>query len=284
MSILDLRERLMPRLESPTSVPTAPVLVEEAVRYSETPPVLVVEGKERLTLTAPAMELLREQSDNLAMQMVNRLYMQLRGRFVEAEKANGNGAYWSAGDLETGLPTVAGGPLNWLHEERHVVGVLADATYVDREVAAAAGVGPHIAADATLWRWLYPQEALLVERAAQESKLWYSMECVAPQIECVGTHGCGAKMPYLDALRREGAACEHVVKREATRRFIDPIFQGGALILGGVKPGWANADVTLRREASALLEGGGDATATTSRLTDSEAQAMVEQVLAYANS
>jgi hypothetical protein len=270
MSVLDLRERLMPR------IPTTPVVSSGAVVAADNvTPTLIVEGADRITITSPAEQLTAETAGSMAQQ----LFLKLRGRFVEAEKANGNGAYWSAADLEFGLPTVTHGPLNWLHEERKVVGVLSDARFVGREQAAGSGVGPHISADATMWRWLYPQETRVVERAADERKLWYSMECVSPEVACVGEHGCGTTMPYLDALRREGAACEHVRSRTATRRFVDPIFQGGAIIVPPVTPGWASADLTVVREAAAALErddriGSG--------LRDEDAHVMVQQVLEWA--
>lgn len=279
MSILDLRDRLMPVLPAPKpsgAVPTTPVVVPPRV---EQPPVIVVEGNDRITLSAPVTELLASEQAGLGKAMAERLYVKLRGRFVEAEKANGNGAYWSAADLEVGLPTVAYGPLNWLHDEKKVVGVLSDAAFVGREVAAQSGIGPHITADATMWRWLYPVETRIVERAADEKKLWYSMECVSPEVECAGTHGCGTKMPYLDALRREGAACSHVKNREAVRRFVDPIFQGGAIIVPPVTPGWASADLSVVREAASALE---STPWLSSGLEDAEAQAMVQQVLEFA--
>lgn len=280
MSILDLRDRLMPKLPTAAVEQTPPTTDVVVAPRSEQPPLIVTEGKDRLTLTAPVTELLQsELAAGLGKEMAQRLYMKLRGRFVEAEKANGNGAYWSAADLEVGLPTVAYGPLNWLHDERKVVGVLSDARFVGREAAAHQGIGPHINADATLWRWLYPMEARIVERAAEEKKLWYSMECVSPEVECAGTHGCGTKMPYLDALRREGAACSHVKNREAVRRFVDPIFQGGAIIVPPVTPGWVSADLSVVREAAAALE---DDSQLSRGLEDAEAQAMVQQVLEFA--
>lgn len=279
MSIFDLRDRLQPRLPAPKpsgTRATTPVVVPPRI---EQVPLIVTEGNDRITLSAPVTELLASEQAGLGKAMAERLYVKLRGRFVEAEKANGNGAFWSAADLEVGLPTVAYGPLNWLHDEKKVVGVLSDAAFVGREVAAQSGVGPHITADATMWRWLYPMETRIVERAADEKKLWYSMECVSPEIECVGTHGCGQKMPYLDALRREGAACQHVKNREAVRRFVDPIFQGGAIIVPPVTPGWASADLSVVREAAAALE----STPWLSKgLEDREAAAMVQQVLEYA--
>jgi hypothetical protein len=150
---------------------------------------------------------------------------------------------------------------------------------MDREAAAAHGVGPHIQADAVLWRWLYPQEARIVERAADEKKLWYSMECVSPEVACVGDNGCGAKVPYLDALQRSGAACAHMRERSAVRRFIDPVFQGGAIIVPPVTPGWASADLTVVREAASALE---TIPWLSKDLREEDATAMVQQVLEYA--
>lgn len=269
MSVFDLRERLMPKLPG---VQAEPVHVPAQAG----PPVIVTEGTHKLTLTTPVEEFTSEAASDMA----KRLFLRLRGRFVEAEKANGNGAFWSARDLEVGLPTVATGPLNWLHEERRIVGALSDAHLVQREAAAASGLGPHITADAVLWRWLYPQEARIVERAADERKLWYSMECVSPEVACVGDNGCGAQVPYLDALQRSGAACQHMRERSASRRFVDPVFQGGAIIVPPVTPGWASADLTVVREAASALE---STPWLSQNLSDEEATAMVQQVLSYAN-
>lgn len=264
MSTLDLRDRLMPRLH----VVTAPEREEAKATAS---PMLLVEGDDRITLTAPVSEVATFE----------RLFVKLSGRFVEAEKANRNGAMWSTGDLEFGVKTVAGGPLNWLHEERKIVGAITGARMVTRE-AAADGVGAHIVADATMWRWLYPEETRVVERASDERKLWYSMECISPEVECAGQGGCGAKVPYLDALRRTEAACAHMRERSAMRRFVNPIFQGGAIIVPPVTPGWASADLAVQRQAASYLETDETSAALISGLAEADAVAMVQQVLEYA--
>jgi hypothetical protein len=54
----------------------------------------------------------------------------IQGRLVGAETPNRNNALWTSGDLEMGQPTVAHGPLNWLHEARHVIGSIADSRFV----------------------------------------------------------------------------------------------------------------------------------------------------------
>lgn len=266
MSVLDLRDRLMPRMATPVVVPD---VVEREEAKS---PLLVVEGDDRLTLTAPITELAS----------VEHLFLKLSGKFVEAEKANRNGAFWSAGDLEFGVSSVAGGPLNWLHEERKVIGALTSARTVTREVAAESGANPHIVADAVMWRWLYPQETRVVERASEERKLWYSMECISPEVECAGDYGCGTKVPYLDALRRTEQACVHMRERSAVRRFVNPIFQGGAIIVPPVVPGWASADLTVQRQAAAYIEGDATAEGLVGGMAEADAVAMVQQVLEFA--
>lgn len=273
-SILDLRDRLMPRLPAAVTPPPAELEREEA-RAST--PVLVVAGEEKLTVTVPAT---RER----AQAMSERLFVKLTGKLVEAEKANRNGAFWTAQDLEVGLPTVANGPLNWLHEEKKIVGCLTDARMVTREAAAAEGSNPYLASDAVMWRWLYPRETAMVERYADERKLWYSMECISPEVACVGPGGCGKQVPYVDALMRTGQACGHMRERSAARRFVDPIFQGAGIIIPPTVPGWASADLTVQRQTAAYLETDETSKVMVDGLKEEEAVAMVQQVMEYASS
>jgi hypothetical protein len=78
----------------------------------------------RVILTAPAKTL--SMASELPAELAERwekastgnpFMMWLQGRFVEAEKANRNGAFWSTEDLQFGEMSVKHGPLNWLHEE-----------------------------------------------------------------------------------------------------------------------------------------------------------------------
>lgn len=203
--------------------------------------VLVVENDEtgKTYVTMPAEAAALEADDFL---------LRLRGRFV-GEGANRNKAAWSAKDLEFGLPSVASGPLNWLHDERHIIGTLTDA----RLREAAGQVPKHIEADAVVWRYLFPREAAVVGQAAADGRLYYSMECVSRQVQCVGDGGCGAVMGYLDSLHKTEKACVHVRERASDRRFVDPIFQGGAVIVPPKTPGWENAHVELLRDAERVL-------------------------------
>ena len=308
-SILDIRRRLMPGVRVSQTEPPAPENLLDSSGTSSAPEVsaprapgtsldpevsaFAVEsqetGKILITMPAKAREAAASAEDFL---------LRLSGRLVEAEKANLNGAFWSHGDLEFGLPSVALGPLNWLHQERKVVGVLTQAQLIKAESEQAnitttngisyststnlplsRPVNPYIRADAVLWKWLYPGEAREVAQAAEARQLWYSMECVARRIECVGENGCGKVVDYRE--RSSANACSHMREHSAHRRLIDPIFQGAAIIVPPVKPGWADADLSVTRQAAALVE---KQEIDLPGLSTAQAEAMVAQVVAYANS
>lgn len=211
------------------------------------------EVNNKMLLTAPAwvppVEFERALSPNNFM-------MHMAGRFVGGEKANRNRAFWSLGDLEFGAPTVAHGPLNWLHEGRHIIGSITDQKLIiPTSEQAAEGFEPHIAAMSGIWRWIYPDEAEVIEQASDQGKLWYSMECVSNEVECVGEGGCGAKVGYLDYIKNAPGSCQHMKQRAgADRRFAEPTFLGGAVIVPPVRPGWADANASVMRQAASLAE------------------------------
>lgn len=188
----------------------------------------------------------------------NDFLLNLSGRLVEAERANRNGAFWSQGDLEFGLPSVAYGPLNWLHNERKILGTLLNPQLITTEHAAFdPAVGPHIQTDAVVWKWVYPQETAALSGFIADHSAWLSMECISQEVACVGPNGCGATMPYLDAMTKSGKACEHIKERSAHRRFVNPIFQGAGIIVPPSAPGWANADLSLQRQGAQQVEHSG---------------------------
>lgn len=179
-------------------------------------------------------------------------HLWISGRYVGADAPNRNAAYWSSGDLEMGQPTVAHGPVNWLHEERHVIGAIAASRLVAREAADDQGLGTHIAALGAVWPWLYPDEANLIRQASDAGSLWFSMECISREVACLA-EGCGnapAYRPYM--LERETARCEHM-KAGGPRRFVDPVFQGVGIIVPPVRPGWALADARVTAAESEQL-------------------------------
>src|SRR4051812_47215062 len=144
-SKLDLRNQLRLRYGGN---PLPLVAVDPAVVEPER--AFVTHAKSgRTVITAPVREVAR----------ANVGFTYLRGRFVEADHANDNGALWTTEDLQMGGATVAGGPLNWLHNERVIIGSLLHGGLVTgRQESALDGStnlergGNHIRADAAGWR------------------------------------------------------------------------------------------------------------------------------------
>jgi hypothetical protein len=265
------REREMAR-STPVEVP--PVGDLDRVRA------FLTEAKGTTLITAPAT--LPEPDEFEKAMTPNPHFMYVAGAFVGAEKANRNGALWSTQDLEFGEPSVKHGPLNWLHEERKIVGALADARLVQPEVAEgreAAAEPARIDALAVMWRFVWPHEARVMAMAAEQNRLWYSMECVSKTVECAD-HGCG-EFPYMDAIKQVASVCDHVRLKTGTRRFVEPAFLGGAVIVPPVRPGWPDAHVKLMERASAQAEKAYDQ-AGRPDVSAGEWERLMAQVLSYA--
>lgn len=268
-TVIEIRNRL--RAERPARRPSDGSVSTLPQRLID--PAFAMEDAEsqRVTITTPMREAAAKDPGVLA----------LSGRLVEAEHANRNGAFWTQKDLEFGLPSVAMGPLNWLHQERKIVGALRDPRLVSAEQAAAEdpNVGTHIATDAVVWSYIYPEEASAVRRYIEMGRAWLSMECVAASIQCTGPNGCGLTMPYADAMSRSGAACDHVKERASHRRFVDPVFRGAGIIVPPVEPGWANANLGAQRAAESVLEAA--SFQPIDGMDDETARLMVAQIIAW---
>lgn len=259
----DLREQLRARYatQSTTGVVTPPAVdLDRAFA--------VTANSGRTIITAPIREVAQDNDKS---------FTYLRGRLVGADTPNGNGALWTTEDLELGAPSVAHGPLNWLHDDTHIIGALTSGQLVAGREAAAAGVGNHIVSDAVIWSFLFGQEARTVERAAANGQLFYSMECISREVACVGDSGCGLSFGYGQV--QEGNCCNHLREKSSIRRFVDPIFQGAAVIVPPVKPGWAHASVDVAR-AEQLREA---ASLDAGNMTSSDALDLATAVLAWAN-
>jgi len=243
-TFFDILDRVKPRLPpAPVTVTSAPAPASDQRARA-----LVMEGNGKAVLTAPV------DSDALNFE---EFLTRISGRLVGSEKANRNNQFWTAADLAFGLPSVAQGPLNWLHDERRVVGCLTGAELIgEGQKAAEDGYDgpPYIKADAVLWSYLNPSESYTVQKAAEQGQLYYSMECVSKQVECAGEAGCGHVMDYADACAMNERACAHVRDKTAVRRFTNPVFQGAALIVPPVKPGWADAVATILERNTAAAE------------------------------
>ena len=119
-----------------------------------------------------------------------------------------------------------------------------------------------------------------MEKASADGMAYFSMECVSRAVECLdlpGRPGCGEQFGYGDYDAKR--ACAHLNARTSVRRFVDPVFQGGAVIIPPVRPGWAQASVDVVRQAAELSEKAG----LVDDLTQKQAQDLAAMVLTWAN-
>lgn len=252
------------------AIPEPPSLASEAAA-------VVVEGEGKLVLATKAasvVDLDSEMAYHFGREMAQQdgPHLWLAGRYVGADERNRNGAYWSSGDLEMGQPSVAHGPVNWLHEERHVIGAIAGSRLVDRQVAAE-GLGTHIVALAAVWPWIYPEEANIIRQASEANSLWLSMECVSREVACID-EACGKTLSYREYMTEKASRCDHMA---GGRRFVDPIFEGVGIIVPPVRPGWAHADARVTvAQAESLVE---RQAASFTGMGDEDAAALASQLL-----
>lgn len=254
VSIFEVLDRIKPTLPAPPREESrlSPALEPRENRAEPVQQALIANANGRTVITVPVETAALNAEDFIT---------RVSGRLVGADQPNSNKQYWTTADLEFGLPSVAGGPLNWLHDEKHIVGALTAADLMKpaeeelREAAAKqqTAPGPHIKADSVMWSYIYPGETRIVQEAARSGSLYYSMECISKSMACVG---CGHEMDYMDCIGRTERACAHIRDRAAARRFINPVFQGAALIVPPIKPGWkdANAEVLKRAAANEQLQ------------------------------
>lgn len=191
----------------------------------------------RAHIVSDASDLPRELASVMEGQRLNPLFVWISGRYVQGEKANSNGQFWSSDDLKAGEYSIRYTPLNVLHEWQKPVGVFTETKLVHREAASGESeLLPEIQALSLIWAHNFPQVAEAARNAHSQNQLWYSMECVGEAKQCLT---CNKTFEWAAA-----RYCEHMeASRTAPRRFINPVFQGGALIFPPVKPGWVEAEI-----------------------------------------
>lgn len=156
---------------------------------------------------------------------------------VRSGEPNRNGALFLDEDLLFGLPSVVNRPVNFAHNTMEVCGVITAAEIVPSPD----GNGGVIRIQGTLWDWVQVDD-VIETRAWLETdpgSAFVSMECIPNHVQCTGPNGCGEFFDYLDVLM--GECCVHILNRTSIRRMVNPVFQGAAIILPPVKPGWSEA-------------------------------------------
>jgi hypothetical protein len=151
----------------------------------------------------------------------------IAGDFVEADNANSNTQFWTAGDLELAEYTIRYAPLNMVHKFRQPIGFYAATKTVKLDKDEAADHGSlKIQALSGLWTHIFPFEAAQAEAADEEGLLFYSMECRGTHIKC-GTDeskdlvGCGKEFDYMQV----ASHCEHLLERTSVRHIVNPTFR-----------------------------------------------------------
>lgn len=197
--------------------------------------------------------------DSWTIEDSNPMIQWIAGDFVEADNANSNTQFWTAGDLELAEYTIRYAPLNMVHKFRQPIGFYAatktvslkkDSADLKLVKAEEAQGSMKIQALSGLWTHIFPFEAAQAEAADEQGLLFYSMECRGSHLTC-GTDeskdliGCGKTFEYMQI----DTHCEHLLERSSVRHIVNPVFRGGALIVPPVRPGWKNANASVLTDA-----------------------------------
>lgn len=148
------------------------------------------------------------------------------GPLVRAGEPNRNGALFLREDLQFGLGSIAGQPITVNHGE-FAVGWIANAALESQP-----DLGDFVNMGARVWSQRFPAIWAQVETAHAAGQAFFSMECVPSKVGC---GSCGVETATMEG------ACDHIIRRTASRRQINPTFIGAALVLPPEKPGWADA-------------------------------------------
>jgi len=185
------------------------------------------------------LDLPREIASAIPEDRLNPSFLWIAGRYVQANKANKNGHYWTLDDIKQGEYSIKYTPMNVLHQVSRPVGTFVETKIIDNRATAGDESLPEVQALAVLWSASFPNIAKAARDAHAANSLWFSMECVAEKKECLD---CGQSFAWETPA---AMACVHMAKSNVSpRRFINPIFLGGALIFPPERPAWKDADVT----------------------------------------
>lgn len=186
-------------------------------------------------------QLPREMASEFSKEPMNPSFVWIAGRYVQGNNPNRNGHYWTSDDLEQGEYTIKHTPMNVLHKWDKPVGTIVETKIVHREdrLQGSDVLLPEIQALGVLWAANFPQVASDVKEAHANKSLHWSMEMVSESKQCLT---CERVFPFRAQAHE---VCEHLAaSNTAPRRFINPVFLGGALIFPPEKPAWPDAHIT----------------------------------------
>ena len=184
-------------------------------------------------------DLPREMASEFTLDRSNASFIWIAGRYVQANNTNRNGHYWSFDDLKAAEASIRHTPVNALHEFEKPIGTVVQTKIVQREAAAAAVSEPEIQALSVVWAANFPTLAHEIRDAHKAGTLYYSMECVSENIQCLQ---CEQVFAYASTAAER---CEHLgTSPIAPRRFLNTTFLGAALVFPPDRPAWADAEIT----------------------------------------
>jgi hypothetical protein len=220
---------------------------------------MIVVPTERCVLVG-ALATLVEEGDSLKAWAEHRIRKDpdlrwVLGNYVEADNANDNGHIFPRYDLVAAQATLAGKPLNMMHREHYIVGCFAGAQLLTETGVAVAqdasdmhamGERPYVEALAGMWHNRFPEEFFQIKKAHSEGCLFFSMEAIPESVSCPTCEHAAAF-----AGLSSDQYCEHMNGAMGPKRLHKPTFNGGAIIIPPVRPGWQRADI---KEISKLME------------------------------
>lgn len=178
----------------------------------------------------------------------------LLGNYVEADQANSNGHIFPLDELRNAQHTLAGKPLNMMHRAHYIVGAFHGAQLMapdgtelaDASLALGSDGHPYLEAVAGMWHTRFAEEFYSVRQAHADGSLFLSMEALPREVSCPS---CGQRAAY--AGYESDAYCTEMQGATGPKILHDPVFNGGAVIIPPVRPGWHGADV---KAISQLME------------------------------
>jgi hypothetical protein len=135
----------------------------------------------------------------------NENIMWFKGSYVEADRANSNGAQWTAKELSVKSLTPMLMPVTVMHDPRTAVGTIADTKLYTPEKDGVDRV--KIDTVLALWAHRFPEAAREAEVNAEQGSLMQSMECYSPWYEC---SECGELFHKLPDGAERAMWCDHL--------------------------------------------------------------------------
>jgi hypothetical protein len=181
-----------------------------------------------LTLAAPSAEQIEEFAFASAVKSKapNENLGWLQGRYVEAGRANLNGAMWLSDELAVKSLTPMLMPVTVMHDPRTAVGTIADCKFVDEQASA------RIDTILGIWRHRFPEVWEEASANLKGGALMQSMETYAPWYTCSTCETAYVKLP---GGAERASWCEHLRANDSSRgwRILrDVCFTGTGLIFG----------------------------------------------------